>query len=58
MASVTVNDCAGTGLETNIKWFMDKLERRFKITCGGLLTKHLIDDLECLMMLSMQLSTS
>ena len=41
MVSVTVDDCAVTGLETNIKWFMDELEKRFKITRGGILTKHL-----------------
>ena len=41
MVSVTVDDCAITGLETNIKWFMDELEKRFKITRGGIIKKHL-----------------
>ena len=42
MVKVTVDDdCAVTGLETDIQCFMDELERRFKITCSGLLTKYL-----------------
>jgi len=46
MVSGTVDDCAVTGLPKDIKWFMDNLETRFKITKGGLLTKHLGIDYE------------
>ena len=41
MVSVTVDDCAVTGLPKEIEWFMNNLETRFKITEGGFLTKHL-----------------
>ena len=41
MVSVTVDDCAITGTTENIKWFMDGLETRFKITRDGELKKHL-----------------
>jgi len=46
MVSVTVDDCAVTGLPTNIEWFMENLETRFKITKGRLLMKHLGIDYE------------
>ena len=32
IVSVTVDDCAVTGQETDIEWFMKELEGRFKIT--------------------------
>ena len=46
MVSVTVDDCAVTGMESDINWFMDELEKRFKITRGGILRKHLGVDYE------------
>ncbi len=46
MVSVTVDDCAVTGLESDIDWFMTELQKRFKITKGGLLKKHLGVDYE------------
>jgi hypothetical protein len=46
MVSVTVDDCAVTGLPNYIEWFMTNLESRFKITKGGLLSKHLGIDYE------------
>ena len=46
MVSIMVDDCAVTGLETNIDWFMNEIERRFKIARGGLLKKHLGVDYE------------
>ena len=46
MVSVTVDDCAVTGLESDIDWFMTELQKRFKITNGGLLKKHLGVDYE------------
>ena len=46
IVSVTVDDCAVTGMEEDRKWFMNKLEERFKITRGGLLKKHLGVDYE------------
>ena len=46
MVSVTVDDCAVTGLPNDIEWFMTNLETRFKITKGGLLSKHLGIDYE------------
>ena len=39
--SVTVDDCAVTGLSKDIEEFMKGLEGRFKITRGGILKKHL-----------------
>ena len=41
IVTVTVDDCAISGLPEDIKWFMDGLESRFKITRGGKLKKHL-----------------
>ena len=41
IVTVTVDDCAITGLEENIEWCMDNVEKRFKITRGGTLSKHL-----------------
>ena len=41
LVTVTVDDCAITGLEEHIEWFMDNVEKRFKITRGGILSKHL-----------------
>ena len=46
MVSVTVNDCAVTGLPNDIKWFITNLETCFKITKGRLLSKHLGIDYE------------
>ena len=46
MVSVTVDDCAVTGMESDIEWFMTELEKQFKITRGGLLKKHLGVDYE------------
>jgi len=46
LVSVTVDDCAVTGMESDIEWFMTELEKRFKITRGGLLKKHLGVDYE------------
>ena len=41
IVTVTVDDCAISGLPEEIKWFMDGLESRFNITRGGELKKHL-----------------
>ena len=41
LVTVTVDDCAVPGLESNIKWFMDNVEKRFTITRSGILSKHL-----------------
>ena len=41
IVSVTVDDCAITGTNKNIDLFMDGLEKRFKITRDGILSKHL-----------------
>ncbi|MGB2452939.1 MAG: reverse transcriptase domain-containing protein, partial [Candidatus Poseidoniaceae archaeon] len=41
MVSITVDDCAITGLNEDIEWFMDGLEKRFKITRDGIISKHL-----------------
>ena len=41
IVTVIVDDCAVSGLPEDIKWFMDGLESRFKITRGGKLKKHL-----------------
>ena len=41
MVSVTVDDCAVTGMESEIEWFMNGIEKRFKITRDGNLSKHL-----------------
>ena len=38
--SVMVDDCAITGTNDNIKWFMDGLEKRFKITRDGIISEH------------------
>ena len=46
LVSVTVDDCAVTGLPKNIEWFMKGLEGRFKITRGDILKKHLGVDYE------------
>ena len=46
MVSVTVDDCAVTGLTKDIEWFMENLETRYKITKGGLLTNYLGIDYE------------
>jgi len=39
--SVTVDDCAITGRNENIEWFMNGIEQRFNITRGDKLSKHL-----------------
>ena len=39
--TVTVDDCAVTALETDIKWFMDNVEKRFNITRDTEISKHL-----------------
>ena len=39
--SVTVDDCAITGKNQDIEWIMDNVEKRFKITRNGVITKHL-----------------
>lgn len=45
IVDVMVDDCAVAGRQSNMNWFMDQLEKRFKITRGGRLKKHLrIDD--------------
>ena len=36
-----MDDCAITGTDDNINWFMDGLEKRFKITRDGVISKHL-----------------
>ena len=41
IVSVTVDDCAITGTDDDINWFMDGLEKRFKITRDGVISKHL-----------------
>ena len=41
IVTVTVDDCAVSGLPADIKWFMDGLESRFNLTRGGELKKHL-----------------
>ena len=41
MISVTVDDCAVTGNETNIEWFMDNVEKHFNITREGEISKYL-----------------
>ena len=41
MASVTVDDCAISGNPDDIKWFMDGVETRFKITREYEFNKHL-----------------
>ena len=41
MISVTVDDCAVTGNETDIEWFMDNVEERFNITREGEISKLL-----------------
>ena len=41
IVTVTVDDCAISGLPEDVKWFMDGLESRFNITRGGELKKHL-----------------
>ena len=41
MVSVTVYDCAVTGMESEIEWFMNGIEKRSKITRDGNLSKHL-----------------
>jgi len=46
LVDVTVDDCAVGGKQSNVDWFMDELEKRFKITRGGRLKKHLGIDYE------------
>ena len=41
MIGVTVDDCAVTGKETDIGWFMVNVEKRFNITREGKISKHL-----------------
>ena len=41
MISETVDDCAVTGNETDIEWFMDNVEKHFNITREGEISKHL-----------------
>lgn len=41
MVSVTVDDCAITGTNENIEWFMDGVEERFNITRDDVISKHL-----------------
>jgi len=41
VVSETVDDCASTGNEKDIDWFMDALENRFKITRDGEISDHL-----------------
>jgi hypothetical protein len=46
LVSVTVDDCAITGLVKDIEWYTNELEKRFNITKGGILKKHLGIDYE------------
>jgi hypothetical protein len=48
MVDVTVDDCAVAGRQSNVDWFMVELKKRFKITLGGRLKKHLGIDYEWL----------
>ena len=41
IVSVTVDDCAVTGPNDEIEWFMNGVEKRFKITRDGEISKHL-----------------
>jgi len=41
IVDITVDDCAVAGHQSNVDWFMDELKKRFKITTGGRLKKHL-----------------
>ena len=41
IVSITVDDCAITGKNEDIEWFMNGIEKRFKITRDGIITKHL-----------------
>ena len=41
IVSITVDDCAITGLNDDIEWFMTGLETRFKITRDNVISKHL-----------------
>ena len=41
IVAMTVDDCAVGGNPACIKWLMDKIESRFKITRGGKIRKHL-----------------
>ena len=41
IVSVTVDDCAITGTKEKADWFMNQLEKRFSITRGGEMKKHL-----------------
>ena len=41
MISVTAYDCAITGHETDIEWFMDNVEKHFNIMRDGEISKHL-----------------
>ena len=41
ISSVTVDGCAITGNETDIKWFMDNGEKHLNITREGEISKHL-----------------
>lgn len=46
IVDVTVDDCAVAGRQSTVNWFMDQLEKQFKITRGGRLKKHLGIDYE------------
>jgi len=46
IVDVTVDDCAVGGKQSNVNWFMEQLEKRFRITRGGRLKKHLGVDYE------------
>ena len=41
IVSITVDDCAITGKNEDIKWFMNGIKKRFKITRDGIIKKHL-----------------
>ena len=46
IVTITVDDSAISGLPSDIKWFMNGLEKRFKITRDGEIKKHLGIDYE------------
>ena len=41
IVSIAVDDCAITGTEENIQWFMNRVEKQFKTTRNGELKKYL-----------------
>ena len=41
MVTITVDDCAITGRNDDIEWFMDGVEKRFNITRADVISKHL-----------------